>query len=95
VSFPLSLPAGQGYNPAMTLPEPDETLDCEGLLCPLPVLRARKRLSTMARGAVLCLRATDAMASVDLPHFCAQSGHAYLGARDEGVVRLHFLRAQG
>lgn len=75
------------------MPEPDETLDCEGLLCPLPVLRARKRLAAMQAGAVLCLRATDTMATVDLPHFCAQSGHAYLGARDEGAVRLHFLRA--
>ena len=26
----------------------DQVLDCEGLLCPLPVLRARKRLAGMA-----------------------------------------------
>lgn len=84
---------GQDDSPA--LPAPDETLDCEGLLCPLPVLRARKRLTAMKAGAVLCLRATDAMASVDLPHFCAQSGHTYLGAQDEGAVRLHYLRANG
>ena len=70
----------------------DDSIDCEGLLCPLPVLRARKRLLSLAVGTVLCVRATDAMAEVDLPHFCAQAGHSYLGARTEGAVTLHLIR---
>ena len=70
----------------------DEELDCEGLLCPLPVLRARKRLMGLPGGAVLCVRATDAMARVDLPHFCAEAGHTYLEARDAGEVTLHLIR---
>jgi tRNA 2-thiouridine synthesizing protein A len=70
----------------------DDMVDCEGLLCPLPVLRARKRLIGLASGTVLCVRATDAMAAVDLPHFCTQAGHAYLGARVEGAVTLHLIR---
>ena len=53
----------------------DIEIDCEGLLCPLPVLRARKRLLALAPGTVVCDRATDAMALVDLPHFCAEGGH--------------------
>ena len=72
----------------------DVELDCEGLLCPLPVLKARKRLATMAAGQILCLRATDAMARIDLPHFCDQSGHVYLEAREEGAVTLHLMRAR-
>ncbi len=72
----------------------DHEIDCEGLLCPLPVLRARKRLMALAPGQVLAVRATDAMAAVDLPHFCTQSGHLYLGSRAEGTVTLHFLRAK-
>lgn len=70
----------------------DEEVDCEGLLCPLPVLKARKRLAGMAAGRVLCVRATDAMARIDLPHFCAEAGHDYLGAQDEGGVTLHLIR---
>ncbi|MGV8984944.1 MAG: sulfurtransferase TusA family protein [Cypionkella sp.] len=73
----------------------DVELDCEGLLCPLPVLKVRKRLAAMAPGQVLCLRATDAMARIDLPHFCAQVGHSYLGAREEGAVTLHLIRVAG
>lgn len=70
----------------------DLDLDCEGLLCPLPVLRARKRLIGMAPGQVLRLRATDAMAAIDLPHFCAQAGHDYLGSEACGTAQAHFLR---
>ncbi len=70
----------------------DDMVDCEGLLCPLPVLRARKRLMSLAPGTVLCVRATDAMAEIDLPHFCAEAGHAYLGAQAEGKVTLHLIR---
>ena len=71
---------------------PDQSLDCENLLCPLPVLKARKRLLQMAMGEVLCLRATDPMAEIDLPHFCGQGGHDYLEGREDGAVVLHLIR---
>lgn len=70
----------------------DIEIDCEGLLCPLPVLRARKRLLGLEPGRVACIRTTDAMALIDLPHFCAEAGHAYLGAQAEGEVTLHLIR---
>lgn len=70
----------------------DVDLDCEGLLCPLPVLRARKRLLSMAPGQVLRLTATDAMALIDLPHFCAEAGHDYLGHSTEGSATVHMIR---
>ena len=52
-----------------------ETLDTCGLLCPLPVLKARKRLLGLAAGALLTVRADDPAAQVDFPHFCAEQGH--------------------
>lgn len=58
----------------------DHELDARGLLCPLPVLKARKRLRAMDQGAVLRLVATDPAAVVDVPHFCAESGHDFLGS---------------
>jgi tRNA 2-thiouridine synthesizing protein A len=70
----------------------DIALDCAGLLCPLPVLRARKRLLGMAPGQVLAVQTTDAMALIDLPHFCAGAGHVYLGATPDGAGTLHRIR---
>ncbi len=60
----------------------DAEVDARGLLCPLPVLRARKRLLAMAPGQVLRLLATDPAAAVDVPHFCAEAGHGFLGCDD-------------
>jgi tRNA 2-thiouridine synthesizing protein A len=54
----------------------DAVLDTIGLLCPLPVLKARKRLKSMKKGEILRLLASDPAALIDVPHFCAESGHA-------------------
>jgi tRNA 2-thiouridine synthesizing protein A len=70
----------------------DATVDCEGLLCPLPVLRARKRLVAMRPGQVLRLTATDPMAAIDLPHFCDQAGHALLSGTEAGGVATYLIR---
>jgi tRNA 2-thiouridine synthesizing protein A len=53
--------------------------DLRGLKCPLPVLRARKRLTVMASGARLWIETTDPLAVIDIPAFLAEDGHALLG----------------
>ncbi len=70
----------------------DNELDATGLLCPLPVLKARKRLAGMAPGAVLRLIATDPAAVVDVPHFCAEAGHELIGASEDGPARIYLIR---
>ncbi len=70
----------------------DVEIDAAGLLCPLPVLRARKRLLAMAPGQVLRLIATDPAAVVDVPHFCAEAGHAFLGMADDAVGQAYLIR---
>jgi tRNA 2-thiouridine synthesizing protein A len=66
----------KGQKVAMaTIPE---ILDVRGLLCPLPVLKARKRLQSMSPGDVLRIEATDPAAIIDVPHFCNESGNALL-----------------
>ncbi len=70
----------------------DVEVDCIGMLCPLPVLRARKRLIGMAPGSVLRVLATDAMAAIDLPHFCALSGHEFLGVSPAEGAAAYLIR---
>jgi len=72
---------GHVEGPAMT---EDAVLDAVGLLCPLPVLKARKRLKSMEQGAVLRLLASDPAALIDVPHFCYESGHELLGIEEVG-----------
>ena len=59
-------------------------LDARGLLCPLPVLKAGKRLAAMQSGAVLRLLASDPMAVIDVPNFCREQGHALLSSEATG-----------
>jgi tRNA 2-thiouridine synthesizing protein A len=68
----------------------DETLDARNLACPLPVLKTRKALAAMAAGGTLLVEATDPMAAVDIPHFCAEAGHRVIGEEKRGGL-LRFL----
>lgn len=71
---------------------PDREVDARDLLCPLPVLRARKALEAMRPGEVLRVLATDAMAAVDLPHFCGEAGHEHLDMTTDGGAQVHLIR---
>lgn len=55
-----------------------ETLDATGLLCPLPVLRARRKLDDLNSGAKLLVTASDPASVQDMPAFCAMAGHKLL-----------------
>jgi tRNA 2-thiouridine synthesizing protein A len=63
-------------------------LDATGLLCPLPVLKARKRLTQIAPGDRLLLRTDDPAAVVDVPHFCAESGHVLESSTEDGTAMI-------
>jgi tRNA 2-thiouridine synthesizing protein A len=68
----------------------DAELDVSGFQCPLPVLKAGKRLKSMAPGSVLRLIATDPAATIDVAHFCREQGHSLLSSTTD-AGRLVFL----
>ncbi len=67
-------------------------LDATGLLCPLPVLKARKRLNALETGQILKMLADDPAAIVDVPHFCTEQGHKLLQQTVEGDAQVYFLQ---
>ncbi len=75
--------------------EVSDTLDATGLLCPLPVLKARKRLKSLPSGAVLRMLADDPAALVDVPHFCFEAGHTLVSQNDEGPHQVYLIRKGG
>ncbi len=70
----------------------DAELDATGLLCPLPVLKARKRLRALKSGQVLKMLTSDPAAIVDVPHFCAEQGHKLLDQVDDDGIQVYFLQ---
>ncbi len=63
----------------------DPILDVRGLNCPLPVLKTRKRLAGMPVGARLQVLTTDTLATLDIPAFCAESGHRLVESEPDGA----------
>ena len=64
----------------------DQTLNAEGLNCPLPILRAKKALKSMSSGQVLEIRATDPGSVADFAAFCTQTGNELLSSGSEGDI---------
>lgn len=71
--------------------EPVE-LDATGLDCPMPLLKAKRALSAMARGERLRVLATDQGSVRDFTVFAEQSGHRLLSTKEsaEGIY-IHLL----
>lgn len=63
-----------------------------GLRCPLPVLKARKRLGAMAPGAVLRLVSDDPLSAIDVPFFCSEAGHELLSSNTAGSAISFLIR---
>lgn len=73
----------------------DQTLDATGLLCPLPVLKARRTLKAVPDGGVLEVLATDPGAVKDFEHFCQTTGCALLESSETGGVLRFLLKKPG
>lgn len=54
----------------------EKTVNLRGLKCPLPALRTRKVLGTMASGDLLTIECTDPLAAIDIPNLLRQTGDA-------------------
>ncbi|CAG7607683.1 Sulfur carrier protein TusA [Paenibacillus solanacearum] len=76
----------------MTKLQVNRTLECEGLACPLPVVRTKKTIDEMSAGEVLEVRATDTGSIADLKSWSGRTGHHYLGMKEEGGVFRHYIR---
>ncbi|MFN4311225.1 MAG: sulfurtransferase TusA family protein [Ferrovibrio sp.] len=63
-----------------------QTLDVKGLNCPLPVLRAKKAMKSVARGDVLTVEATDPNTMRDMAALCEASGFTLLSSEERGGV---------
>lgn len=70
----------------------DETLDCYGLLCPMPIIQAANQMRMMKIGDVLELISTDKGIKEDMPAWCRQTGQEFLGFSQDGDVYKVFVR---
>ena len=66
--------------------------DASGLNCPLPILRAKKALASMASGTVLKVIATDPGSARDFQAFARQTGNDLIKHEEKDGVWTYLLR---
>lgn len=68
------------------------SLDCRGLLCPLPARETRRALAALASGDVLRVVCTDPVSMIDLRALCDETGDEILEARAAAPLYLFRIR---
>ncbi len=73
----------------------DQTLDCFGLLCPMPIIQTAKKMKELKVGEVLEIVSTDAGIKSDMPAWCKMSGQQFLGLEEDGeLIRVYVRKAK-
>ena len=62
----------------------DQSLDCVGLYCPLPIVKTAEKIKQLKTGEVLEVVADDKGIKMDMPAWCEATGHECLGIEEEG-----------
>jgi len=68
----------------------DQTLDCKGLSCPMPMMKTAKAMKGLKSGNVLEMLGTDPGTKSDLPRWCGKTGNTLLDESElsGGVFRF-------
>ena len=72
--------------------EDDVLLDVKGLICPMPLLKAKRALNAMEIGQTLRILATDHTSQQVFITFSEQSGHQLISSSVSEGVYNHLLR---
>ena len=62
----------------------NKTLDASGLSCPLPIVKTKKEIDSMAPGQVLEVISTDPGSKNDMTAWCKRTGNELLESSEEG-----------
>ena len=72
----------------------DQTLDCKGLSCPMPIVKLAKAMKKLKKGEVLELLGTDPGSKVDVPAWCKRTGNEFLGIEEEKDFNKYYIRCK-
>ena len=76
----------------MTTLKADKTLDCSGMLCPVPVIKTSKAIKEIQVGQVLQMIATDPGAPADMEALARQTGNELLDSHQEDAKYIFYFR---
>ncbi|MGA9532203.1 MAG: sulfurtransferase TusA family protein [Anaerolineales bacterium] len=71
---------------------PDQTLDCSGLSCPMPIIKTKKAIDAMEVGQVLKMIATDPGSTPDIDAWSSKTGHEVLSHEETDGKYIFFIK---
>jgi tRNA 2-thiouridine synthesizing protein A len=71
---------------------PDQTINLEGLLCPMPIVKVSQVIKLMALGSVLEATATDPGVLRDIPAWAKSTGNELLALNKEDKLIRFFIK---
>lgn len=71
---------------------PDQTLDCSGLSCPMPILKTKKAVDGLQIGQVLKMIATDPGSTSDMEAWTQKTGHELVSSEQDGEKFVFYIK---
>ncbi|MEE9201137.1 MAG: sulfurtransferase TusA family protein [Candidatus Brocadiales bacterium] len=72
----------------------DKTLDCYGLLCPMPIVKTAEKIKELRPGEILEIIATDDGIKADIKAWCQTTGNVLLGIEEtDGEYRAYVRKS--
>jgi TusA-related sulfurtransferase len=73
-------------------PTADRTLDCKGLLCPMPIVRLSKLMKELAPNDVVLMEATDPGSVPDVTAWSKNTGNPLVHHEKDGKVMRFWIQ---
>lgn len=70
----------------------DDTLDCVGLYCPVPIFETRKKIDNMEKGQVLKMTADDPGSKPDMESWTKTTGNELLKVEENDGVFTFYIK---
>ena len=70
----------------------DDEINCQGLNCPLPILKTKKTIDGMSSGEVLKMTSTDPGSASDLASWAKRTGNNLISNNEENGVYTFLIK---
>ncbi|NOR44176.1 MAG: hypothetical protein GQ534_01210 [Candidatus Delongbacteria bacterium] len=72
----------------------DQSLDCKGLSCPMPIIKLSKAMKGLESGKVLQMIGTDPGSKTDIPAWCTKTGNEFLSMEEaDGETKFYIKKS--
>jgi TusA-related sulfurtransferase len=76
----------------MEIIKADQIIDTKGLICPMPVVKAKLAMEEMASGQVAKILSTDRGSTKDFPAWCNETGNNLLQTQEQEGLFIFFIQ---